>query len=139
MRVKCTTLFDITRTDLSSRRGNLGDVLPPELVKQRSQQGNLETILQIISLRCQPEEISTPVQGKFEYVWGKSYGGGRIIAWQFTFEVVQSSVFLHDGDVLGALKIDCAGVPMITGLDESVSLTKTLDLGPEYKNIEFEV
>lgn len=140
MKVKCTTLFDITKTELSNRRKHLSDTISGELLKQRSQQINLETLLQVIGLRCQPEHITDPkcIEDIAIY-WGKIYNTEKIKMWHFTFVIEHSATFLLDGDILGNLKVDCIGVPMITGLDESVELSKTLDLSSEYKNIHFEV
>lgn len=139
MRIKCLTLFDITKTDVSGRR-NLLSTTTPEEDKARNQQRNFETILQIISLRSQPENISTPQQTDGDKThWGKKYTKGKFKVWSFVFEVGHSSVFLKDGEILGNLIEDCSGVPMIVGLNESVSLAQTLDCTDDYRNIIFEV
>lgn len=139
MKIQCTTLFDITKTGQSGRRGNLGDMLPPEIFKLRNQQSNLETLLQIISLRCQPEDITTPIRSSVKRVWGNKYPSSKLQHWSFSFTVHHSAVFRAGGDELGSLKVDCIGVPMIVGLEETTGLISTLDLSKEYKNIHFEV
>lgn len=140
MKIRCVTLFDITKTDLSGRRKHLSDAVPPELAKQRNQQSNWETIVQVISLRCQPENITDPVCGVNNGIkWGKLYGVKTTKSWEFTFTVAQSAIFVNDGDTLGNLKMDCTGVPMVVGLDEDAGLIKTLDIDPDNKNIHFEV
>lgn len=138
MKIRCTTLFDITKTNQSGRRGNLGDVLPPEILKLRNQQSNLETLLQIISLRCQPEDVSAPERSNVKKTWGSKYSG-KMQHWSFSFTISQTAVFRLDGDELGNLKLDCIGVPMIIGLDEYPGLINKLDLSKEYLNIQFEV
>lgn len=60
--IKCSTIFDITKTNISNRRQHLSEISDVNLTKMRSQQSNFETILQIVSLRSQPENISNPVK-----------------------------------------------------------------------------
>lgn len=139
MRIKCLTLFDITKTDVSGRRNLLGTTTPEQDLA-RKQQSNFETILQIISLRSQPENITTPkLIDDINSVWGKKYVGPKFKTWSFTFDVNHSSVFLKDGVVFGNLIDDCAGVPMIVGLMEDVKVVQTLDCSDDYRNIIFEV
>lgn len=140
MKIRCTTLFDITRTDVSSRRHQLGDGFL-KLDKERQQQSNFETLLQIIGLRSQPEDVERPVVTTTKRAqWGQQYRSKSYKTWTFTFTVNASSVFKHDGDDLGYLKMDCTGVPMITGLDETPGLpVQTLESSGTGKNINFEV
>jgi len=124
MKYVCTTLFDCTSTgitghfrigqipfqDRSGRHiNNIND-----WNRSRNQQRNFETLLQIISLRSQPERIAAPQK--------TSQG------WSFSFEVEAESTFTLDGDpdVFAALYKDCNGVPMITGLDESQNIDPVL-------------
>jgi len=137
MKIMCTTLFDITKTGVSSRpdRGGITDQNYNIL---RSKQSNFETILQLISLRCQPEEITNPeMSHKITSVFGEKYCGENIKTWSFTFTIDKQGVFEYGGDNLGALKNDCNGVPMIIGLDESVLGYKTLKTDPGNCNIFF--
>lgn len=107
-KIKVATLFDCTATDVRSyRRGELAE---EDWNFKRNQQRNWETMLQCISLRCQPLNISGPYC--FTNNEGKLY-------WTFTFENDREDIFLQDGDPLGALKSDCHGVPMLVGLTES--------------------
>ncbi len=131
MKIKCTTLFDITRTNVSNRRQWL-QITPEGGQKERNQQSNFETVLQVISLRCQPENITDPVKGNSGF-WGKTK------AWQFSFTIEQPAILLQDGDPVGVLKIDCEGVPMIVGLDEKSGLMPVLHHEGPMKNIHFEV
>jgi hypothetical protein len=140
MKIRCTTLFDITKTDVSSRRNHLDEGFLKH-DKARGQQSNFETLLQIIGLRSQPENISIPeITTTRRSHWGTHYRGKTFKSWTFTFTVDVPSVFKHDGDELGYLKMDCTGVPMITDLDEVHSMeSKMLDSSKEYRNITFEV
>lgn len=138
MKIKCMTLFDITKTGVSNRRHNLTN--SAEDHKKRNQQSNFETLLQIISLRCQPENISDPVVTETsKNVWGTSYKAKKVRTWSFTFTVDVASIYKFDGDDIGHLKSDCMGVPMILGLDESPGLEPILSYNRETKNIHFEI
>lgn len=130
------TLFDITKTEVSNRRNQLYE---GGVDKERNQQRNYETILQIVGLRCQPEDITNPTVLRGVGTWGSSYGSKAKKVWCFSFNVAQKAVFAADGDPLGGLKQDCGGVPMIVGLDEDGGLPPTLDVWGDYKNIHFEV
>lgn len=136
MKIKCMTLFDITKTDVSNRRNQLYE---GSTGKDRNQQRNYETLLQIVGLRSQPEDITEPKILKGLDLWGSSYGSKSRKSWCFSFTVSQKSIFSLDGDELGYLKQDCNGVPMIIGLDEDGGLLSTLNSFGEYKNIHFEV
>lgn len=137
MKIKCFTLFDITKTNISNRRQFL--TTDTKFVKERNQQSNFETILQILSLRTQPENITDPqiifTDGVF---WNNNIKEEKFKTWVFTFEVNQSSVFKIKDDDLGSLKLDCVGVPMILNLDENTELNNTLNYSDK-KNIHFEV
>lgn len=139
MKVKCTTLFDITQTNISGRR-NLLDDSTSEFGKQRKQQGNFETIQQIISLRSQPENITVPeILDCPPKILGIKYNLTKAKVWSFMFTINHSSIFVDDSGELGLLKKDCANVPMITGLDEFLKLSPVLEIDGDYKNIHFEV
>lgn len=139
MRIRCITLYDVTKTGVSSRR-KLLDHLPSD-ERLRKQQSNFETLLQIIGLRCQPEDITTPtIIEVAKKLWGSEYPiSNKIAAWQFEFTVDNDAIYHQDDDKLYHLRNDCAGVPMIVQLDEAVQLPNTIDLSPQYKNIHFEV
>ena len=58
-RIACYTLFDITHTNVLNRsKPNIDD--PEEWIKQRNSQANLDTILQCLGLRSQPELVIYP-------------------------------------------------------------------------------
>ena len=116
MQIQCQTLFDITATETT------GHVKPSRMPftdhagtrianieswdRSRYQQRNWETVTQLISLRTQINMLSMPI--KINDLW------------QFKFEVDNENLFSTDADPLAILKEDCTGVPMLTGLNESV-------------------
>ena len=84
--------------------------------RARNQQRNWETINQVLSLRALPTDITDPVVIEQD--------GLRL--WQFEFSVEQPGALAADGDAVGALKQDCVGVPMITGLAENAGVDNAL-------------
>ena len=137
------TLFDITKTNVISRRHAHESRVPPEVAKQRSQQSNFETILQIISIRTQPENITEPEKSMVSLknsVWGNCYTNKtKIPVWQFIFTVSQDYYFNDGESNIGNLLKDSHGIPMITGLDEFSKIKSTVNISEQYKNIHFEV
>lgn len=124
MKYVCKTLFDCSSTGVTGHF-RIGQIPYQDRVGQqirnvndwnrsRNQQRNFETLLQIISLRSQPERISAPQRTDS--------------MWSFSFEVEAESTFSLDGnaDPFAALYKDCNGVPMIVGLDESQSIDPVL-------------
>lgn len=137
-RIRCYTLFDITKTNITSR------AKPDDSVEQwlhkRNTQCNFDTILQIVSLRSQPEVTKEPYKTETELTnFGSLYNEKKLIpCWIFEFEVQHSSVFDNGINELGALYIDCDNVPMIkTSTD--MSLSTFLNISTELKNIHFEI
>lgn len=141
-RIRCYTLFDITYTGVLNRsKPTEGDV--DEWIKRRNTQCNFDTILQVISLRSQPEVIKYPVQielaeDSVEY-FGFLYDIENAYYWKFEFEVQHPSVFENGILPFGALYKDCEGVPMIVTNTQHSQCPKFLETGPELKNIHFEV
>ena len=132
MKIQCQTLFDITAT------GTTGHIKPSRMPfvdlagtkitnieqwnRSRNQQRNWETITQLISLRTQVNSLTDPVQIQD--------------CWQFEFEVENENLFVTDTDPLAVLKMDCNGVPMLTGLNESAVTDTVLVVD---KNIWFTI
>lgn len=139
--IKCSTIFDITKTNISNRRQHLSEISDVNLTKMRSQQSNFETILQIVSLRSQPENISNPVKKIISLTsdWGSSYNSKNIVIWTFKFTVITESVFCGEKHSLEKLYNDCEHVPMIVGLEEQYSLINQLRIDDVYRNINFEI
>lgn len=138
-KIRCYTLFNIDRTGVSNRARH--DESVPDWVKKRNTQSNLDTILQIISLRTQPENISKPKQLVMpEHV--KEHFGKDIKAstlWSFTFEINYLGVYDDGNDELGNLYYDCNGVPMIEVERNYEPSNNFLDTSDELANIFFEV
>jgi hypothetical protein len=113
------------------------------LVKQRNQQSNFETILQIIGLRCQPENITDPVQRAVRLdsdIWGTNYKSkSPVKCWSFVFEVQQPVIYHNETGPLGNLYQDCEGVPMIINLDEWNQIESVISSNKQTKNIHFEI
>jgi hypothetical protein len=144
-RIRCCTLFNITYTGVMNRtKPNQNDI--QDWLNKRNTQCNFDTILQIISLRSQPEVVKMPVKVEmtpdefnlFGFVY-KSNEDKTDYCWKFEFEVQHSSVFENGLTSLGALYSDCAGVPMIQCTDQINSLPALIDITEELRNIYFEV
>lgn len=135
MRIRCITRFDITATGVTGNHSRnrlpftdatgkmISDISTWE--SSRNQQRNWETILQILNLRTLLEYVENPRSIK-----------GKTKTWQFDFEIERPSSLELNGDLLGALKLDCEGVPMISGLDEEHDIEDYLVYG---RNIDFEI
>lgn len=141
-RICCYTLFDITQTGVLNRsKPQTGDL--SEWILKRNTQCNFDTILQVISLRSQPEIIKYPIErdlteDDLQY-FGFLYNAETVKYWKFEFEVQHPSVFENGIISLGALYADCEGVPMLITDNLHSQCPKFLDTSPELKNIHFEV
>lgn len=141
-RIACYTLFDITNTGILNRARPGTDVTDTnDWYRKRNTQCNFDTILQIVSLRAQPDVVNTP---KFlesvlidSYNFGEKYKNTTCNIWTFDFEVHHSSVF-EDGKMdLGALYKDCEFVPMIITETCSVKNDNALLCDDLNRNIYF--
>ena len=135
MLIQCRTIFDITQT------GTTGHYKPSQVpfadragqsitdqnswTRSRNQQRNLETISQILQLRTQIFNTTTPVNDNGYY--------------SFTFEVEFESIYQSGDDEFGILKQDCEGVPMLVGLDEEYAVNPVLTTDGSQQNIWFEI
>jgi hypothetical protein len=144
--IRCYTLFDITKTNITSRRNPVQPSSSEidDWLHKRNTQCNFDTILQVISLRAQPENITDPVRKNFSEELLENFG--FLFAnlepkhyWSFSFTVNYPSVFLQGSDEFGALYNDCENVPMIKIANSINQLSAFLDCSPELKNIHFEV
>lgn len=141
-RIRCSTLFDVTCTGVTNRSKPAGDDIT-SWIKQRNTQCNFDTILQVISLRSQPDIVKNPAKiqatdeilNKFGFVYQPE---SEIQCWVFEFEVHHASVFDNHAGQFGALYNDCHGVPMIRDTESLVDITSFLDVSDELKNIHFE-
>jgi len=144
-RISCYTLFDVTHTGVLNRsRPNEDDV--EGWIQKRNTQCNFDTLLQVISLRSQPDLIKIPVKlemneelfSKFGFLYEHTKDK-PLYYWKFEFEVHHSSVFENGIIPLGSLYRDCEGVPMILSKTHVEMLPAFLDVSDELKNIYFEV
>lgn len=144
-RIRCYTLFDITHTGVLNRSRPL-ETQDAGWVYKRNTQCNFDTLLQVISLRSQPEiaKSSTKIEmtpedfKRFGFLF-KYTEENPTYMWQFEFEVQHPSVFENGIIELGALYNDCDGVPMIVVAGQPESLVSFLNISNELKNIHFEV
>jgi hypothetical protein len=137
VRIRCQTRFDITETGVKNRNHKakivFRDATGREITNEfewnraRNQQCNWETVNQVISLRTLPENISRPVHNADTGIWS------------FEFAVVDPASITCDGNPVGYLLNDCAGVPMILGLDETPEITPFLISTGTDANIWFEL
>lgn len=127
------TLIDITNTGVTK--------FQPSAVKQRNQQRNWESVLQILGLRTQTFELSQEIYTDFvkSYEFGKLYKGKQKI-WTFKFYIEHEHVYLANNNPVGVLEKDFEQTPIIVGLDETVKPPISLfyTSGPE-KNIYFKI
>jgi hypothetical protein len=145
--IRCQTLFDITPTGVKNRRPqDIQGAELSDLIKQQQRQSNYDTVLQVISLRSQPESISQVKKSDilltdtdFGFLYTSDQDDSTVSSWSFTFTIQHASVFQNDDSDLGSLLNDCEQVPMIINLSESVKLTPQLNVDSDLKNIHFEI
>lgn len=145
-RIKCYTLFDITNTGIPNRK--LPSTLTPDEVvdwkKRRNTQSNYDTLLQVLGLRSQPEDISTVRMSNINFIEFDNFGflfesEAPQPCWSFEFSIFHPSVFDDGVNELGALYSDCDTVPMTKVGTEWDKLPDFLDTSAELRNIYFEV
>lgn len=110
------SLVDITPTGVTRSR--------PGQEQQRDQQRNWETVLQCISLRAQPLEISEPRAFDTDSLswleFGEMYEDQLTNrGWVFTFAVEHVNVFEDNGDPVALLNEAVNQVPIVSGLEET--------------------
>jgi len=144
--IACYTLFDITQTNVRNRARPEEDQMLQAWLYKRNTQCNFDTILQVISLRSQPEVLDSPKQIDIRFDEFKEFGflfeqedNATYPAWVFKFTVQHPSVFYDGINELGSLYRDCDQVPMIKNKTEWEKLSAFLDTSDELKNIHFEV
>ncbi len=145
-RIRCYTLFDITHTLSVSRRPSV-NFTPAQLKEwelKRNAQTNFDTVLQVISIRCQPENFSAPKTKTVNFAKESLFGfmfenEDSQQYWTFDFDIEKDNVFDDGINQLGFLNSDCDGVPMVKTGREWDKLPYFLDTSPELRNIYFEV
>lgn len=147
-RIRCYTLFDITKTGITNRKNfsNDSDVDMLAWQKARNKQCNFDTILQLISLRSQPEDITEPVLNSIKFSEFNNFGflfeqstEEEQNCWNFDFTITHQKVFDDGITELGLLYNDCDTVPMIPVDTAWNKLQPFLDTSIELRNIYFEV
>lgn len=145
-RIRCYTLFDITHTGVLNRKApsSYSDEELKLWEHRRNTQANYDTLLQVISLRSQPEEntISSEITVNFKDFkhFGFLFDGEEDQkCWFFDFSIAHPKVFYNGIDELGALYDDADGVPVIKTKTTWDKLPEFLDTSPELRNIYFEI
>lgn len=141
-RIACYTLFDITKTGVLNRARPSSDVTDNnDWFRKRNTQCNFDTILQVISLRAQPDVLKDPIMKLYDLktidYFGYTIQDKNVPVWTFDFEVQHSSVFNDGLSDLGYLYKDCEGVPMIRCDSQYHGLNENLDVTSEMRNIYF--
>ena len=143
-KITCYTLFDITQTGVLNRPRPSTDLDPETWLHRRNTQCNFDTVLQAISLRSQPEMISTPQRIEIKFDEFENFGflfeqqeNESYPCWKFHFSVQYPSVFDDGINELGALYSDCDSIPMILCGTEWNKLPNFLDTSRELRNIYF--
>lgn len=142
-RLACYTLFDITRTGVLNRARPSDDVIDTnQWYIDRNKQCNFDTILQIISLRAQPDIEIDPkvisVKIDKDTFFGEKYIDYKEHqVWYFEFSVHHSGVFEDGLQPLGYLYKDCENVPMILTNTVDLSLNNYIEIDDYKRNIYF--
>lgn len=142
----CYSLFDITQTGVINRSKPGPDDDPEIWLHKRNTQCNFDTLLQVISLRSQPEVLENPEVSKIKFNEFRHFGflyeqenELELSCWFFKFNIQHPSVFYDGINELGYLYTDCDQVPMIKTSTCWEKLPNFLDSSDELRNIYFEV
>ena len=144
-KISCYTLFDITQTGVINRSKPGAEDDPALWLHKRNTQCNFDTIVQAISLRSQPENISIPKVNKIKFNEFDYFGflfeeeDTEIDCWSFEFDIQHPSVYNDGITELGSLYSDCDQVPMIKTDTAWNKLPAFLDSTVELRNIYFKV
>ena len=141
-KISCYTLFDITNTGVINRSKPGPEDDPEAWLHRRNTQCNFDTIVQAVSLRSQPENISIPELIKIKLNEFDNFGflfeeDSELNCWMFDFTVQYPSVFNDGITELGSLYSDCDQVPMIKTSKVWDKLPGFLDSSDELRNIYF--
>ena len=135
MKFACQTLFDITATGVTGHckvtrmpfQDYAGQVIfdSESWNRSRNQQRNWETLTQILSLRTQLFDLTTPIQDQT---------GTR---WMFEFETETDGVYGPESDPVSVLRADAVGVPMLRELNNDPDIDTILVTEGPRQNIWF--
>ena len=109
--------------------------------KSALQEQNLNTLVQVVSLRANPLQIETTLLGNqdlSQYDFGDDFGGNHNV-WKFVFKVEQQDIFTNRNGELGGLEDDVHNCPIINDLMESCKINPAVfdSKNPKTKNIYF--
>jgi len=143
-KISCYTLFDITQTGVINRSKPAVNEDMDDWLHKRNTQCNFDTILQVISLRSQPEDISKPKIQQINVSEFENFGfllenDEPVNCWKFNFTIQHPSVFYDGISELGSLYNDCDQVPMIKTNTIWDKVPAFLDSSDELRNIYFKV
>ena len=102
-----------TQVDITRTRPQRDD---PDEIKQ-SQQANFNSLRQAIELRANISDDTNPVRKEGKFPDGLKGSG---VWWEYTFTVEREMVYDREGDPVALLREDLNGVPIISGLNNSV-------------------
>ena len=109
-RYEITTLVDITRTHAVKTEPDQLKIL---------QQNNFNSLRQAIELRSNVSWIQDPSRQEGRLPEGFD---GKAAFWTWVFDVEREDLFLAGDDPVALLKDDLHGVPIVTGLTETVEI-----------------
>ena len=126
------TLVDITDTGSSNPTGNTSEF---------RQAQNLNSLLQVMSMRTQPLDIVLTVvldASLIDHKFGTSFDDSQTI-WRLSFATDTTGAWASGDDKHVHLVNDCNNVPVYVGLDETVELNpgSFSAVDDEIKNIYF--
>lgn len=150
---KLYTLFDISKTDtlrvynpgMKSVINNLGQDISLEhhWNHSRNQHRNWQTIVQLLGIRSQVDDLTTSQcfinQDLRDYKFGKRYLGNHNI-WSVGFSLNAFREVEQFETALEVLKNDFSHVPLIVGLNETTKFTTNcfVTSGPD-QNVYFSI
>ena len=136
--IRCYTMFDITPTGVATRSKPKENVDFNQWTVTRNQQANFDTIIQVISLRTQPDIIRNPESTKFNSKYfGNQYQDGDYKMWYFDFIVHHNEIYTDGNEKFGKLYYDFESIPMILINTEHRQLGNLIDISNQHRNIYF--
>ena len=122
----CVTLIDITKTDAVRHYNKSMSETEAEYNIKRNQQRNYQTMLQVISLRCQPSFATDPIIYKDLDITDAGFGSAftKETVWEFTFAVDVEDVFATADSPYGLLLEDMNNIPIILNLNETANIAE---------------